>query len=58
MIFFATVPGCQFIKLKFKNYETTSACVPSAEYIFVTVISFFVRVPVLSEHITLAQPEI
>jgi hypothetical protein len=35
----------------------TSAYCPSAEQILVTVISFFVRVPVLSEHITVAQPK-
>lgn len=34
----------------------TSAYWPSAEWIRVTVISFFVNVPVLSEHITVAQP--
>ena len=49
-----------FIIIKERSYcdclKTTSAKVPSAVYICVTVISFFVKVPVLSEQITVAQP--
>ncbi len=37
-------------------YKHTSATSPSDVRIFVTVISFFVNVPVLSEHITVTQP--
>ena len=43
--------------LKSEGGVQTSAWSPSDVNSCVTVISFFVRVPVLSEHITLQQPE-
>ena len=42
--------------VKYESYEQTIALVPAEVYNLVTVISFFVNVPVLSEHITLTQP--
>ena len=47
---------CMNLRTSKTYFVLTSSRRPSARYNSVTFISFFVRVPVLSEQMTLAQP--